>query len=95
MFSKKTVEKTKLDDAIEEVYRQMESLTADSAEYAKMVIQLDALYKIKSQNKDKNSVELKDWIPVIGSVGGILVIIIYESMGHSMTSKAMSFVKKS
>lgn len=93
MLGKKVVEKTKLDETIEEVHRQMESLTADSDEYAAMVEQLEKLYKIKDP-KSKDQVNLKDWIPVIGSIGGILVIVTFEAMGHTLTSKALGFTSK-
>ncbi|AWN03359.1 hypothetical protein PBI_COUNT_36 [Microbacterium phage Count] len=94
MLSKKTKqEKTQLEEAIEQVHEEMRSLTADSPEYAKCVDQLDKLYKIKDP-KSKDRTVLKDWIPVIGSIGGVLVIIAYESMGHSLTSKAVGFIRK-
>lgn len=94
MLRKKTKhEDSQLEKAIAEVHRQMATLTADDPAYAKMVEQLDKLYKIKDpQSKDR--AVLKDWIPVIGSIGGVLVIIAYESMGHSLTSKAVSFIRK-
>ena len=44
---------------------------------------------------DKDRVRFKDFIPVIGSVGGILVIVAFEAFGHTLTSKATAFVQKS
>jgi hypothetical protein len=85
--------KTIIEAQIEEVVSQMASLTADSPEYAKMVTQLQELYKIKDPNVRERTT-LKDWIPVIASIGGILVIIAYEQAGHSFTSKAVSFIRK-
>lgn len=93
MFDKNADDRVHIDDAIRNVYREMESLTADSPEYAKMVDQLDKLYKIKD-HMVKDRVGLKTWIPVIGSVGGILVIVVFEAFGHSVTSKALSFARK-
>jgi len=86
-------EESKLEEAIKAVFAEMESLTADSAEYAKCVDQLDKLYKIKDP-KSKDRTTLKDWIPVIASVGGIALIMIYEQRGHSFTSKAATFIRK-
>ena len=93
MLKKNKQEKTPLDEAIEQVHEEMRTLTADSPEYAKCVDQLDKLYKIRDP-KSKERTVLKDWIPVIGSIGGVLVIIAYESMGHSLTSKAVNFIRK-
>lgn len=44
---------------------------------------------------DKDRVRFKDLLPVIGSVGGILVIVVFEAFGHTLTSKATAFVQKS
>lgn len=93
MLSKKAKTKTQLDEAIAEVHKQMASLTADDPAYSTMVDQLDKLYKIKDP-QSKTKAEFKDWIPVIGTIGGILVIVTFEAYGHTMTSKALSFVRK-
>lgn len=93
MLRKTKQEKSQLDTAIEEIHRQMAVLTADDPAYAKMVDQLEKLYKIQDP-KSKDRTVLRDWIPVIGSIGGVLVIIAYEQMGHSLTSKAVSFIRK-
>lgn len=90
---KRKQEKTQLDEAITDAHQQLADLTADSPEYAKIVDQLDKLYKIKDP-KSKDRTSLKDWIPVIASISGILVIIAYEQAGHSFTSKAVSFIRK-
>lgn len=89
----KQEKKTQLDEAIEQVHLEMSVLTADSPEYAKCVDQLDKLYKIKDP-KSKDRAVLKDWIPVIGSLAGVAMIIVYEQYGHSLTSKAVSFIRK-
>lgn len=44
---------------------------------------------------DKDRVRFKDFIPVIGSIGGILIIVVFEAYGHTLTSKANAFVQKS
>lgn len=94
MFGFKTKpDQTDLEEQIAEVHRQMHTVTADSPEFAKMAEQLANLYKIKDPQSEK-STSLKDWIPVIGSIGGVLVIIVYESMGHSLASKAVNFIRK-
>lgn len=93
IFKRKPKETSFVEEEIKEVRRQMASLTADSPEYAAMVKQLIELSKIKDPSL-RESTSLKDWIPVIASLGGIALIIIYEQLGHSFTSKAASFVRK-
>ena len=82
-----------IDDLIEDLKRQMDVTLGDSSEYAAMVKQLAELYKIKDGNA-RDRATLKDWIPVIASLSGILLIILYESFGHSFTSRAASFIRK-
>lgn len=86
-------DQTDLEEQIAEVHRQMFATPAGSPEYARMLEQLSHLYKIKDP-KSENKTTLKDWIPLIGSIGGILVIIAYEQYGHPLTSKAVSFIRK-
>ena len=93
IFKRKQKELTLVEEQIAEVHRQMATVTADSPEYAAMVKQLIELYKIKDPNS-KERTTLKDWIPVIASIGGILVIIAYEQKGHSFSSKAATFIRK-
>lgn len=84
---------SQLQEAIKQVHDEMRDLTADQPEYAKCVEQLKELYKIQDP-KVKDRAVLKDWIPVIGSIAGVLVIIAWESSGHSLTSKAVGFIRK-
>ena len=93
IFSRKPKKPTLIEEEIEEVRRQMQTVPADSDEYAAMVKQLVELYKIKDPGL-RDSTTLKDWIPVIASLAGISLIIVYESFGHSFTSKAASFIRK-
>lgn len=93
IFKRKPKETSFVEEEIKEVRRQMASLTADSPEYAAMVKQLIELSKIKDPSL-RESTSLKDWIPVIASLSGITLIIVYESFGHSFTSKAASFIRK-
>ena len=92
-FKRKQKKLSLVEEEIAEVHRQLRTLTADSPEYAAAVKQLLELYKIKDPGL-KESTSLKDWIPVIASLSGIALIIVYESLGHSFTSKAASFIRK-
>ena len=82
MFKKtQTTQQTLLEKEIAEIYRQMDTVPADSPEYAAMVKQLTELYKIKDPSvRDRTT--LKDWIPVIASLSGIVTIIEIIT-GHS------------
>ena len=93
IFKRKPKETTLIEEEIARVREEMQTVTADSPEYAAMVKQLIELYKIKDPNL-RESTSLKDWIPVIASLGGIVLILVYESFGHSFTTKAATFLRK-
>ena len=83
-----------LDEAIADVLAEMKGFTADQPEFAKMVKQLERLYKIKSSHGRPSRMSLSDALPVIGNLAGILAILSFERT-HVITSKALSFVTKS
>lgn len=91
---KKPAEETKLDQIIEELEDHILTEDLDSKDYKKMVTNLETLYKLREGNKPKHQLELKDWIPVIGSIGGILVIVTFEAFGHTVATKGLGFVSK-
>ena len=93
IFQRKQKKTTLIEEEIARVREEMQTVTADSPEYAAMVKQLIELHKIKDPGL-RESTTLKNWIPVIASLGGITLIIVYESLGHSFTSKAASFIRK-
>lgn len=90
----RNTDQTDHEEAIAEAYRHLLASEPDSPEYKLNLKHLERLYKLHNPTKDVKGTTLKDWIPVIGSIGGVLVIIAYESMGHSLTSKAVSFIRK-
>jgi len=91
MFKSGPQEKTPLDKAIDQVLREMENETADSAEFAKMNKQLIKLYKLQGQTKKHVS---PDTMAVVaGNLAGILLIVSHER-AHVLTSKAIQFVLK-
>ena len=80
-----------LEAAIAQVLSEMESLTADSPEYAKMVDQLTKLYSLKPKKAQGFS---KDTLLTVGAnLAGIVLILSFEKTGV-ITTKALSFVKK-
>jgi hypothetical protein len=90
---KKAPDTTRLEKAIEELENAIIAGDPETERYTKMVSSLDLLYKLRSGHKPSKT-ELKDWIPLIGSIGGILVIVIFEAFGHALTSKSVGFVFK-
>lgn len=84
---------TPLEQEILDLIEEMKTVTKDSPEYAKMAEQLREYAKTKDPNS-KDKATLKDWIPVIGSIGAVALIIFYESMGHTIASKAVGFIRK-
>lgn len=90
---KKAQDTTRLDQAIEELENAIIAGDPETERYTKMVSSLEILYKLRVGHKPSKT-ELKDWIPLIGSVGGILVIVIFEAFGHTVTSKSLGFVSK-
>lgn len=93
MLKKRATETTRLDKAIEELENAIIGADPETEKYTKMVSSLEALYKLKNGNKP-SSLELKDWMPIIGSLSGILVICVFEAYGHTITSKGLGFVGK-
>ena len=91
---KKSAEETNLDKIIEELENHILTEDLDSKNYKKMLTNLETLYKMREGHKPKTQLELKDWIPVIGSIGGILVIVTFEAFGHTVATKGLGFVTK-
>lgn len=93
MLRKANPTNPQLDTIIENLESALVGEDENSDNYTKMVSNLETLYKLRSGQKPSKT-ELKDWIPVMGTVGSILLIITFESFGHTMTSKAVGFVGK-
>lgn len=97
-----------LDDAIERVTKELGDHDVASVEHKETVKQLQSLHQIRKDAlpdptavletktaSKKDRVKFKDFIPVIGSLGGIAIIVVFEAFGHTLTSKATAFVSKS
>lgn len=97
MFTTKApTEKSGLEKAIDSLLAEMENFSGDDEEYAKMVSQLDTLYKLKEvDNKinTDNRVSAETWATIGANLFGILLIVQHER-AHVMTSKALSFIMK-
>jgi hypothetical protein len=77
-----------LNDQIDAVLVEMQSVGVDSEEYPKLMTLLERLYELKT--KDRREPVSRDTVAVIaGNLMGILLIVAYEQK-HVMTSKGFS-----
>ena len=79
-----------LDEAIDNLYREMQGVNADSREYAEMANQLGKLYALRQKTPRISPDTL---LVVLGHLAGIIAILSYERT-HVVTSKALGFVLK-
>ena len=92
MFTmKKSHEPTGLEKAIDQLLSEMANFSGDDDEYAKMVDQLDKLYKLKALDKP-DRVDANTLAIVAGNLAGIIIIVGYESR-NVVTSKALGFIR--
>lgn len=93
MLTKKHQDNARLDEIIEKLELDILENDPESETYTTSVNHLETLYQLRNGQKPPKT-ELKDWIPVIGSVGGIVTIVMFEAFGHTVISKGLSFVSK-
>ena len=93
-FKKKS---SSLDDAIEQLFREMAGYDGDTEEYSKMVEQMDTLYKLKTVDAEASRTMRVTPDTVLFAVTNILAVLIvvgYEQKSV-LTSKALMFLRKS
>lgn len=88
MFEKP--DKPDLQATIDELFENMQSVTPDSEEYAKMAVQLERIYKLKEVDS-KRKIDPNQVIGAAATFLGILWITRYERE-NVITSKALSFI---
>jgi hypothetical protein len=93
MFAKKQPANPKLDEAIDSVHTDMNSITSDSEEYAAMADQLVKLLKLKNEIESSASVSADTKALIAANLAGILLILNFERAGV-VASKALGFVQK-
>lgn len=97
---------TKLDKVISDAIDELENEDVRSDQFGTMLDRTTKVHKIRTalaaeepekviEQPDKDRVRFKDVLPIIGSLGGIAIIVIFEAFGHTLTSKATAFVSKS
>lgn len=82
----------RLDDVIDSLILDLQGFSGTDDEYAKMVKQLDMLYKMQANDKP-DRVSMDALATITANLAGILMILHFEKV-NVMTSKAMSFVMK-
>lgn len=92
MSSVEPAPKPTLNDVIDDLLAQMHGQGADTPEYARMVEQLDKIYKLKEVDS-KSHVSRDTWAIIGANLVGIVMIVGHER-AHVVTSKAMSFLLK-
>ena len=91
MFKRPPKKQSKIMLEIEELHDELEYHDKSSAEYAAIIKQVEALYKLDRDVKfviDPNTMLI-----VGGNILGIILILGYER-AHVVTSKALNFVIK-
>jgi hypothetical protein len=83
-------EQTGLQNAIDEILREMQGFTAETDEYAKMVSQLEKLYALKACEKP-DRVSMDTMAIVLGNIIGVIIIVGYERT-NVVTSRALNLL---
>lgn len=87
---KKDKEPSKLDEAIDEIYREMAGYTSDTDEYAKMTSQLERLTLLKEGTR--RQVNPDTIVVASANVLAVLIIVSYERVAV-ITSRAMNLIR--
>lgn len=83
---------TRLDETIDKLLAELDGVTADSEEYARMREQLTKLYETKAAFGRK-PVSMDVLVSAAANLLGIVMIVNHEQV-NVITSKAMSFIPK-
>ena len=92
MFARKKPEKTRLEQAIDNLLEQLAENDYDPEAAGKTIDQLTKLYKMKELDAPKR-MSPDNILLVAGSLAGIVLILSYER-ANVVTSKALAFVLK-
>lgn len=80
-----------LDVQIAAVYRKMEDTDVDTPEYKTLLRRLERLTALKVVERPKRVSPDTRW-QVIGAIGGIVVMFIYENR-HVITTRGFSWIR--
>jgi plasmid replication initiation protein len=82
----------RLDETIDKILSEMDGVTADSDEYARMREQLTKLYETKA-TFGRKPVSMDVLLTALANLAGVVIIVNHEHV-NVITSKAMSFIPK-
>jgi hypothetical protein len=91
---KPNVEIQKLNQVIDRVLSDMIEVGPDAPEYPQLRKELSKLYALRDKIKSKKRVSPDTLLLVGGNLLGIVIIVAYEHT-HVITTKALTFIKKS
>lgn len=96
-----------LDEAIVRDTKLLADTTPGTEEHKQIMESLERLHLIRHEivpdptklvelqaTDKKDKVKFKDFLPMISSLAGIGVLVVFEAFGNTLTSKAMAFVTK-
>lgn len=93
-FKKTTPARTKTQELIDNAKAQLDIHDAESADYLKVLTNIERLTTLQSLEKKTGfHVSADTWVAAGASLAGILIIVVYEH-AHAFTSKAVTFVPK-
>lgn len=76
-------------DAIKRALEELKQYTPGETKYETVLESVGTLYGLLDQLRASRT-SGKNWIPVAGHIGGIFLIVLTESLGHVVTSKALN-----
>ena len=89
---------TQVEALIESTTKRLADFDEETKEYGDALDRLERLHKIRKsllpQEEtpevvvEKDRARLKDWLPLIATLGSTLIIVTAEAFGHTLTSKA-------
>ena len=87
-----------IDNEIAGLLDTLTDLTISDDDYKTTMKSIQKLVKRKEEltnmSRPKHQTTLSDWMPVIATVGGAIVIGLIEANGHTFTSKAAMLLPK-
>lgn len=91
MFNQTPSEPTGIQKIIGDIEREMDSVSADSDEYARMVDQYIKLQQFKTTSRTRISPDVL--ATIVANLVGVIAVINHEQT-HALTSKALGLVMK-
>ena len=85
--------KTKIDSEINGVLEEMEHMSSATDEYSTSAKNLETLYRARNLAKERE-IDVNKVITAGAYLAGIAMILLFESYGGIITTKALSFIPK-